>query len=268
MEETENHHLKQEVKQFWDTRPCGTQFTQLAWGSKEFFDDVESTRYATQPFMKSLVGFEKYAGKKLLEVGCGLGTDLLQFARGGAVTTGVDLTPNSIKLARKLFAVRSLHGDLLVADAEALPFDDNTFDVVYSFGVLHHTPNTSKAIDEVFRVLAPGGKIIIMLYHKRSLHVLLGVPAFKLFGLFRIRHANSSVDDWIRIYDGAENPLGKGYTKREVREMFTRFRNIRFQLCDPIRRRFSLAVNRLNQRWFSRWLGFYLIIQGEKPRAT
>ncbi|MCL5737069.1 MAG: hypothetical protein M1303_00265, partial [Bacteroidetes bacterium] len=88
--------LKNEVREYWNSHPCGTQFTDLKWGSKEFFDEVERFRYATQPFMNEIVGFDKFKGKKIIEIGCGLGTDLLQFARGGANVTGVDLTAQSI----------------------------------------------------------------------------------------------------------------------------------------------------------------------------
>lgn len=171
--EQKSEEAKEQVRAFWNAHPCGTQFTHLAWGSREFFDEVERVRYTIQPFMRDLVGFDLFPGKRLLEIGCGLGTDLLQFARGGALVTGVDLTPASIELVKACFALHGLPVHAQVADAENLPFEDNAFDVVYSFGVLHHTPDTQKALDEVYRVLKPGGKIILMLYHKHSLHVFL-----------------------------------------------------------------------------------------------
>ena len=95
--------LKQQVHDFWNARPCGTQFTELEWGSRTFFDAVEQERYLRQPFIREAVGFDRYRGLKLLEIGCGLGTDSLQFARGGAVVTAVDLTEQSIELARRRF---------------------------------------------------------------------------------------------------------------------------------------------------------------------
>ncbi|MBC8043267.1 MAG: class I SAM-dependent methyltransferase, partial [Rhizobacter sp.] len=177
--------LKSDVHDYWNQNPCGTQFTELGRGSKAFYDEVERFRYATQPFMSRLCGFDNFAGKRLLEIGCGLGTDLLQFARAGAITTGVDLTEESVALAKKRFELYGVPGDFQVADAEKLPFAADSFDAVYSFGVLHHTPDTQKAIDEVYRVLKPGGKIVIMLYHKQSLHVWLGVPLYFLYGLIQ-----------------------------------------------------------------------------------
>lgn len=257
--------VKDEVREYWNEHPCGTQFTGLPWGSKEFFEHVEKTRYEIQPFMHQLIRFDRYGGKEILEIGCGLGTDLLQFARAGARVTGIDITPKSIELVRKRFAMEGLPVDVRVADAEQLPFKDNSFDVVYSFGVLHHTPDTQKAIDEAYRLLRPGGEIIIMLYHRNSLHVMLGAPLYLVARLaFGGNNNVTAVDDWIRRYDGSGNPLGKAYTKAEIRTMFRRFQNLSLEACDPIRRRFPTFVNALNQRLFASRFGFYLIIRGNK----
>ena len=261
--EANDEQLKREVQQYWNAHPCGTQFTHLEWGSKLFFDEVERFRYDTQPFMRSLMEFDNFRGKQLLEIGCGLGTDLLQFARAGAIATGVDLTPASIELVRKRFALEGIPVNAQVADAEHLPFSDGSFDVVYSFGVLHHTPNTQKAIDEIYRVLKPGGRIIIMLYHKDSVHVYLGAPLYRLSHKLQAG-AHSVVEDWVRVYDGAENPLGKAYSRSEIRTMFSRFRNLGFEACDPIRRKYPAAVNWINQKVFSRRWGFWLVIKGSK----
>jgi len=268
MIDTVDEKLKDQVREYWNAHPCGTQFTHLEWGSKEFFAEVERFRYETQPFMSEIIGFDRYPGKRLLEVGCGLGTDLLQFAKGGALVTGVDLTPQSIELVKRRFALDGLAVDARVSDAENLPFDDASFDVVYSFGVLHHTPNTQKAIDEVYRVLKPGGKIIIMLYHKNSLHVWLGIPLFTLWNSLRAKNNGLSrptiLEDWVRVYDGGENPLGKAYSKSEAERMFARFRNRTFTFCDSYRRRFPKLVNAINQKLFAPWSGFWMVIKGEK----
>jgi ubiquinone/menaquinone biosynthesis C-methylase UbiE len=255
--------LKAEVREYWNEHPCGTQFTGLEWGSKEFFDEVERFRYASQPFMNSLVGFDEFRGKKLLEVGCGLGPDLLQFARGGAVVTGIDLTPRSIELVQRRFALHQLPVEALVADAEHLPFADDSFDVVYSFGVLHHTPNTQQAVEEVHRVLRRGGSAIIMLYHKNSLHYALGAPLHALHQLSGLRWKRIG-EDWVRVYDGVNNPLGKAYSKKELRRMFRSFSNVSFTLCDPIRRNAPSWFNALNQRVLAKRAGFWIVITGIK----
>jgi len=257
--------LKREVQAYWDAHPCGTQFTDLEWGSREFFEQVEKFRYDVQPFMQRMIRFDAYKGKRLLEIGCGLGTDLLQFARAGAQVTGIDLTPAGVDLARKRFSLYGIPADLQVADAENLPFPDGTFEVVYSFGVLHHTPDTQKAIDEAYRVLKPGGEIILMLYHKHSWHVLAGVPFMAITRWLRNKSVSMSVmEDWIRIYDGAGNPLGKAYSRSEVRRMTRQFRTLHFELCDPVRRRFPGIFNWFNQNALAPFLGFYLIVRGVK----
>ena len=255
--------IKNEVREYWNAHPCGTQFSNLEIGSRKFFDEVEKFRYQTQPFMSDLMGFNAYNGKKLLEVGCGLGTDLLQFAKGGASVTGVDLTPRSIELVEKRFSQVGLAVDAQVADAENLPFEDKTFDIVYSFGVLHHTPNTQKAIDEIYRVLKPGGQIVIMLYHKNSLHVWIGTPLHALFAPKENGQA-STVEDWVRVYDGADNPLGKAYSRSEARAMFHKFNELQLTLCDPIRRKLPGFFNTVNQVLLASWCGFWMVIKGRK----
>lgn len=268
MIETHDEELKERVREYWDSHPCGTQFTQLVWGSREFFEEVERFRYETQPFMKKIVGFDQFAGKRLLEVGCGLGTDLLQFAKRGVLVTGVDLTPHSIELVKKRFELEGIAVDARVSDAENLPFENNSFDVVYSFGVLHHTPNTQKAIDEIHRVLRPGGKIIIMLYHKNSLHVWLGVPLFSLWKSFQKKASTLArprlIEDWVRVYDGGENPLGKAYSRTEAEKMFERFHNRTYAFCDSYRRRFPKFINEVNQKLLAPWCGFWMVIKGDK----
>jgi ubiquinone/menaquinone biosynthesis C-methylase UbiE len=254
--------LKAEVRSFWNTTPCGSQFTRLERGTREFFDDVERTRYETHPFMRRAVEFDAYRGQRLLEIGMGLGTDLLQFARAGAKVTGIDLTPASVELVQRRFELEGLAVDARVADAEHLPFADGSFDAVYSFGVLHHTPDTQRAIDEIYRVLAPGGRVTVMLYHKHSLRMWLGTPLFLLRG----QHDSSrpAAEEWARVYDGLENPLGKTYSRDEVRRMFGRFREPQLLCRHPTRPGLPSLLNALGQRLLAPWCGFFLIIKARK----
>lgn len=174
---------KEQVREFWNRNV--NQFNQLKRGdvgTREFYDAAEKLRYEYHYHLMPL--FERIArefpGGKLLEVGCSMGNDTIQFARLGLDVTGVDITEAAIELIRKRFALYDTPGHFQVADAETLPFEDNTFDVCYSFGVLHHTPNTAGAIEELRRVLKPGGKAIVMLYNQYSLnwlaHRVTGVP--------------------------------------------------------------------------------------------
>jgi ubiquinone/menaquinone biosynthesis C-methylase UbiE len=256
-------NLKKDVQAYWDHQPCGTQFTDTPWGSREFFDEVDRVRYERQPFMRNAVGFDRYPGKSLLEIGCGLGTDLVRFARGGARVTGIDLTPESIRLARRRFELEAIPARFLVGDAENLPFPSSSIDVVYSFGVLHHTPDPPKAFRELRRVLRPGGEAVVMLYHSRSTHLYLGYPVAMLARLRRGLPLLGK-QDYFRVYDGENNPLGKAYTRGEVRRLFSGFEILEQKTYDTWRPRLPGVVNRL-LLLLGRRFGFYLVTRARRP---
>jgi ubiquinone/menaquinone biosynthesis C-methylase UbiE len=275
MQMNANQVSKHEVADFWDDNPCGSFASTEPRGEKRFYEDVAKFRYAVQPFMRPLIGFHTYPGKRVLEVGCGLGTDLLQFSLAGSSVVGVDLSANSVALASKHLNVFGAQGSLLASDAEHLPFADESFDVVYSFGVLHHTPNTSSAIDECWRVLKPGGRFILMLYNRNSWQVAIEpyVLAVKR-RLLRQTLPNRVTDkaEVVRRYDGVENPLGKAYTPAEMREMLRRFVDVRLRIRHPlivngalIGRIYSrfLELSGINRRW-----GFWIMAEGERPAQT
>jgi ubiquinone/menaquinone biosynthesis C-methylase UbiE len=153
----------------WDHDPAGAlAVSNEMLGTREGFAQIERHRYREQPWMHSVFEYAEFGGQDVLEVGVGLGTDHVQFARAGASLTGVDLTPRCIELTRRRFEQEGLHSDLRVMDAEHLEFPDDRFDAVYSFGVLHHTPRPDFAFAEVRRVLKPGGRFIGGLYAKHS----------------------------------------------------------------------------------------------------
>lgn len=204
---------KDSVKDFWNRNVCQTDYIKnQERGTKIFFEESEQLRYHYHyhllPLFDNLA--TEYKGGKLLEIGCSMGTDLLQMARRGFSVTGVDLTEAGIDLARQRFALYELSADLEVGDAENLRFEDKSFDVVYSFGVIHHTPDTEKAVQEIHRVLKIGGLAVIMLYYRPSLnyiaHKLLGIPA-----------------------DGSRSdpvPVAKTYTKKSAMNMFQSYSEI------------------------------------------
>src|ERR1044072_756715 len=163
---------KRRAREQWGANPCGAHVAEgLEFGTREYFDAIEAYRYREYaPWMTEALRFDCYSRKRVLEIGCGTGTDLLQFARAGAIVTGVDLTPRSIEIARRRFAVYDCPGEFAIGDAENLAFPDESFDLVYSFGVLHHAPDTERAINEAHRVLKRGGRAIVMLYHRASLY--------------------------------------------------------------------------------------------------
>lgn len=221
------HDYKQRARAQWSANPCGAHVAKDSdFGTREYFDAIEDYRYSVYaPWMKESISFDRYSGKRLLEVGFGTGTDLLQFARGGASVTGVDITPRSIELARRRFDLYALSGEFMIGDAENLCFPDESFDVVYSFGVLHHTPDTERAIGEVHRVLRAGGEAVIMLYHRASLyywgsiilkHGILGGDLFR-------ESPSEIMSRYVEHSETEGRPLVKAYTRGEARRLFRDF---------------------------------------------
>ena len=160
--------LLEKVHDFWNTEACDTNVVQNASTEAEFYEKFREQRYRTQWHIPLLVPFQEAKGKEVLEIGIGNGADGVMFALNGGQYTGADLTEAALEATRKHFSVLGLKGDFRKENAEQLSFGSETFDIVYSHGVLHHTPDIERAIGEVWRVLKPGGRAIIMLYHKHS----------------------------------------------------------------------------------------------------
>ncbi len=263
-----NSQLKNRVRLFWQANPCGTKFTDAAPGTRSFYEKVEEHRYAKEWHIPAAADFASSGGKKVLEIGCGLGTDGAQFARAGADYTGVDLTEAAIDLARRRFELFDLAGNFRTADAESLDFPDASFDFVYSHGVLHHTPDTERAVREIHRVLRPGGRAVVMLYHRDSYNYRVNIRLFRRAGAHLLRterglklvhqltgepveslreHARSlkqdagsylAANEFLNQHtDGAGNPLARVYSRSEAKELFKDFVEVR------------TALHFLNKRW-------------------
>ncbi|HTV02490.1 MAG TPA: class I SAM-dependent methyltransferase [Luteitalea sp.] len=158
-----------DVAQYWNHRIHDLEMTSHPVGSREFFDDLDDYRFDKLHYLPKLVDFNGFAGKQVLEIGCGIGTDLVRFAKGGARVTGIDLAQASIELARQNFALHDVTAeDLRVADGAALPFDRASFDVVYAHGVLQYAADAPAVVAEARRVLRPGGLAIFMVYNRVS----------------------------------------------------------------------------------------------------
>jgi len=163
-------------------------------------------------------------GKKVLEVGCGLGSHSEQISKSGASLTAIDLSNTSVEATKRRFNIKSLNGKILKADAENLPFEDNAFDIVWSWGVIHHTPNTEKCAEEIERVLKPNGELRIMLYHKSSLYSWLNV--YLKYGILSGKLFKHTIQELRNLYTDGRHiggaPLSKYYTKNEVRSLFNK----------------------------------------------
>jgi SAM-dependent methyltransferase len=156
------------VREYWNGHVHDWKVARSRAGTREFFEEIEAYRYEKLHYLPRVVDFGAYRGRRLLDVGCGVGNDLARFARQGAVCTGVDLAPHSIELARANFGQRGLGGDFHVMDGESMDFADATFDAVFCHTVLHFTPHPERMVREIHRVLRPGGAAIIMTVNRRS----------------------------------------------------------------------------------------------------
>lgn len=159
------------VSAYWDARPCNIRHSPKPLGSREYFEEVEQRKYFVEPHIPGFAEFEKWEGKRVLEIGCGIGTDAVNFARAGAKYTGLELSANSLELAKRRFDIFGLSGDFYLANAEEidlLGLEEDSFDLIYSFGVLHHTPNPSVALGKARNLLRANGELRIMLYAKNS----------------------------------------------------------------------------------------------------
>jgi ubiquinone/menaquinone biosynthesis C-methylase UbiE len=263
-----NDNLKQRVRAFWQANPCGVKFADAAPGTRRFYELVETHRYTREWHIPIAADFASAAGLKVLEIGCGLGTDGAQFAQAGADYTGVDLTEAAVELARERFDLFDLPGKFQTADAENLAFADDSYDLVYSHGVLHHTPDTEKAIREIYRVLHPGGRAVVMLYHRDSYNYRINISMLRRAGAQLLKREPGiklvhritgepldSLREHARLLrteresylkpeeflsqntDGAGNPLARVYSRSEARDLFKDFSEV------------NLKTYFLNKRW-------------------
>lgn len=218
--------LKEQVREFWEQEPCGTGEGIVGESEPltlEWFEQVERHRYSAEPFIHGVAQFTRHRGKKLLEIGVGAGTDHLQWARAGAVIHGVDLTQAAIDTTRARLAAYGFESQLQRVDAETLPFPDGMFDVVYSWGVIHHSENPRAILEEAHRVLKPGGVFLGMLYRRHSLAILNEW----------IKHALLKGKPWRSFRDvtwhHVESVGTKAYTLRELRELLDMFSDVQLR---------------------------------------
>jgi len=259
---------KGEVREFWNSDPCGTRYL-------EGKDDLEAharARYALEPFIFDFADFHNARGLKVLEIGVGMGADYLEWLKAGAQASGVDFSTASIDKARRRCELAGYRPELRVADAENLPFPSNSFDIVYSYGVMHHSPDTQQCVRGALRVLKPGGRARVMIYHHPS---LTGLMLWLRYGFLRGKSLRQSV------YDHLESPGTKTYSRREAASLMNGFGDVQMRLVfspgdlllhQPSARfqsRFYRMVWRVYPRWLLRrfenkW-GLFLLISATKP---
>lgn len=284
---------------FWATYQPGFRFAKSPVGTKEFFDEVTAYRYSIEPHIADIVRFERWAGCSVLEAGCGIGTDGARLAEVGASYTGLDASAPALALARQRFALDGLAGEFVLGSVTTLPFADASFDLVFSHGVIHHIADTDKAVSEFHRVLKPGGRVLVMVYNRRSFNYYVTIMFLRrlLVGLLTRPWGTVAVSrvtgepeevvaghkallaryGWRYVFDrslflsnntdGPGNPLSKVYSPAELRRLFSR----QFRVTTEVRylnlRLYPggawLAKGRLANR-LSRWIGWHLYLSGTK----
>jgi 2-polyprenyl-3-methyl-5-hydroxy-6-metoxy-1,4-benzoquinol methylase len=210
-----------DVERYWDARPCNVRHSPKPVGSREYFDEVEARKYFVEPHIPPFAEFRRWAGKRVLEVGCGIGTDSINFARAGAHLTAVDISGESLRIAGQRAAVMGLTDriEFIQADAEELTsaLGDEPYDLVYSFGVVHHTPHPERALMQMRSLLAPEGTLKLMIYHQRSWKVFW-IVATEGRGRFW------KTDDFVAAHSEAQTgcPVTFTYSRREACELIER----------------------------------------------
>ena len=256
-------NVNEEVRQFWEPEPNGSEIAAVGArpsDTREWYRRIEDRRYALEPFIHSVAQFTRHSGERILEIGVGAGTDHLQWARAGAICSGVDLTESAIEMTRDLLRMNGLTSDLKTADAEHLPFEDNAFDVVYSWGVIHHSSNPERIVAEAHRVLRPGGVFIGMLYGR---HSIVALKLWIKFGLLRLQPWRSFSDV---IWHQVESIGTKAYTQGELGALFHEFNSV---ALDQIVTQYDRGrLPRRLARLIPGSLGWFIAVRAEKARLN
>ena len=265
---------KAKVKFFWNDASCGENLL-LNQTDKIGYKNQANERYRLEPFIIPFANFSDFSEKKVLEIGVGLGADHQCFAEANAILSGIDLTERAVLHTRDRLRLFGLNSNINVGDAEKLDFDDGTFDLVYSWGVIHHSPNTEVAVNEILRVLKPGGCARIMIYHKWS---MVGFMLWLRYGLFSLKPLTTMTEIYSKHL---ESPGTKAYSIREGYELFSNFTNVQIStvlthgdlLTSGAGQRHEGRILSIARRlWprafigrFLNFLGLFMLINAKKP---
>jgi ubiquinone/menaquinone biosynthesis C-methylase UbiE len=259
MEEKKNNIFTENIKNFWEKNPCGSDFIEKSdW--QNFFSNYDIFKFNSEPHILENLNKIDWYNKKVLEIGLGQGAEAQKIIEKGAIYSGIDLTEESISRLKKRFEIYNLkYESLEVMNAEKINYDDDSFDIVFSHGVMHHSPDIKNIIDEIYRVLKKGGNAIIMLYHRNSLNYQISIKFVRRSGIFLLyipgiskiiskltgepldrlnKHKENMKKEGIcylkmknfihKSTDGPDNVFSSVFTKEDAKKMFGKFTNISF----------------------------------------
>ncbi len=204
----------EEQKRYWDEHPIGAEIIGAELGSREFYERYLAYYDDFYDYKARTFQYERYAGRRVLEIGCGLGIDTIKWARAGARLTAIDISDTSVACTRRLLGYNGLDADVRLGDAQRLEFPNESFDVVYAYGVLMLVPDIGAAVAEMHRVLRPGGEALVVLYHRWSWYWLL------------VKLSGTSVES-----ERGDPPINRVFSRGEVRRLFQRFSSVKVS-CD------------------------------------
>jgi SAM-dependent methyltransferase len=267
---------KEAARKVWGSNPAGWVFGGgAAIGTKEYFENVLLRRSSyEQPWLFEVFPFSETRGKAVLEVGCGAGYDAYEFCRNGACYAGIDITPENIERTKTHLGLFGFNGDIRLGDAEKLDFPDESFDFVFSNGVLHHIPNISRGLTEIRRVLKPGGELWMTLYHKNSVFYRLSVCLWK--HVLKAGFLEMSLDDRRALIEDTGSdakPIVNVYSKGEVIKLVQNANlSVTFVGCRKlVHEDFPGTIYRvirpIPQKWLDRLgrvVGWYVVVRARK----
>jgi 2-polyprenyl-3-methyl-5-hydroxy-6-metoxy-1,4-benzoquinol methylase len=246
----------EQVRNYWDRRPCNIRHSTKPPGSREYFDDVERRKYFVEPHIPRFAEFPRWANKRVLEIGCGIGTDTINFARHGARVTAVDLSEKSLEMARKRAEVYGLADRIQFCHGSGESLNDilpaESYDLVYSFGVIHHTPRPERVLEQIRNYVHAGSSVKVMVYHRRSWKVFNILMTYGKGRFWRLAEV-------VARHSEAETgcPVTYTYTKRELRDLLARhgFRVAQMEVEHIIPYRIRDYVEyRYVKEWYFRWM--------------
>ena len=262
----------EKVKEYWNERPCNIKHSLSPVGTRQYFDEVEKRKYFVEPHIKKFAEFEKWKGKKVLEIGCGIGTDTINFARTGAEVTAVDISEKSLYLARQRAKVYGLEDKIkfYCSNAEELSkvVPVEPYDLIYSFGVIHHTPRPERVIDEIRRYVKPGTVIKIMVYYRYSWKVFWILIKYGKGAFWRLKELIAKNSE---AQTGC--PITYTYSKKEIIDLLKEFKVVDisadhifpYKISDYIKYQYNKVwyfryLPKPIFRWFERKFGWHLLI--------